>query len=155
MSQGSGYGLTVFYLGKHVFSLFVPFALHASNFKAEMYALTHASDFICRKFYNCSSITEVQFHCDTSSALEMIFDPSPHSAQDASILFHINVYSIFTKYPQVKITMSWTPGHKGTKGMDLVDCLTKKGAKSKRKDCFLTFTSCSSALASLHTKSLS
>ena len=155
MSQGFGYSLAAFHLGKHVFSLSVPFALHASNFDAEMYALAHASDFVHRKLYNCSSITEVQFYCDASSALDSIFDPSPHPAQDASILFRVNVYSILTKYPHVKITLTWTPGHKGTKGMDLVDRLAKKGAKLKKKDRLLTFTSHSSALAALNVKTLS
>ena len=152
MSQGSGYGIAAFYLGKRVFSLSIPFALHASNFDAEMYALAHASDFVRRKVYNHSSITEVQFYCDTSSALESIFDPSPHPAQDASILFRVNIYSILTRFQDVKITLTWTPGHKGTKGMDLVDRLAKKGAKSKRKDRLLSFTSRSSALAALNVK---
>ena len=87
MSHSSGYGLTAFHQGKQVFSLSVPFALHASNFDAEMYALAHASDFARRKIYNCSSINEVQFYCNASSALESIFSPSPHPAQEASILF--------------------------------------------------------------------
>ena len=46
MSQGSGYGLMTFHMGKCVFSLSVPFTLHASNFNAEMYVLAHASDFV-------------------------------------------------------------------------------------------------------------
>ena len=83
MDCGYGYTIVAFYMGKLVYSLSVPFAPHASNFDTKMYALAHTSTFVRQKLYHCSSITEVQFYCDASSTLEMIFDPLPHPSQDA------------------------------------------------------------------------
>ena len=43
-------------------------------------------------------------------------DGGPHAAQFASILFRIKTHELLTKYPNVKVSMEWTPGHRQENG---------------------------------------
>ena len=121
-------------MNKESFRLKVPFAKKASQWDAEMYALTHASFSINRFIQNHPHITRVQMFSDASSAIQKIFDGSPHPSQTASILFRNNFLDIFTRSSAIRITVTWTPGHGGTAGMKHVDSLVKKASEMATHD---------------------
>ena len=125
----TGYGLVGYHMNREVFKLRVPFAKKASQWDAEMYALAHASYSINRTLQSNPRITRVQMFSDASSAIQKIFDGSPHPSQTASILFRSNFLDIFTRSSAIRITVTWTPGHGGTAGMKCVDGLAKKASE--------------------------
>jgi ribonuclease HI len=153
MPSGCGYGVVGFHLGKQVFKISVPFAKKASNYDAEMYALGHASSIIKRFVLSHPFISSIRIFSDATSAIEKIFDASPHPSQAASILFRTNLFDLFTARPTLKFKVLWTPGHSGTKGMKTADNLAKQGSKSKKSP-LLSFTSRSAALSELETNTL-
>ena len=140
-------------MGRQIFTISVPFAKRASNYDAEMYALGHASSIIKRTVLSNHDITHVRIFSDASSAIEKIFDGSPHPSQEASILFRSNFHDVFTARKDIKVSVVWTPGHGGTAGMKKADKLAKLGSSSKKKP-LLDFTSRSAALSNLEANTL-
>jgi ribonuclease HI len=130
MDCGTGYGVVGYYQGHIVFRVSVPFAERASNYDAEMFALAHATSWIKREVLSSPLIKKIRIFSDASSAIEKIFDGSPHPSQLASILFKDALYELFIRRPDIKCRVSWTPGHGGTLGMKRADKLAKKGAAS-------------------------
>ena len=113
-----------------------------------MYALAHAACRIKAIINSNSAITSIHIFSDASSAIEKIFDGSPHPSQDASIIFRSCFLEIFTLRSLLKCRVTWTPGHGGMAGMKLADSLAKRGSLSSIQPLF-SFTSHSAALHNL------
>ena len=150
---GTGYGLLGFLEGDIVFRIWVPFACKASNYDAEMYALAHAAIKIRKFIIPRRSISHIQIFSDAASAIEKIFDGSPHPSQTASILFRHSFFTLFSERKDISCHVTWTPGHGGMKGMKLADSLAKKASLSKRAP-LVEFTSRSAALHNLEVNTL-
>ena len=121
-----------------------------------MYALAHAS-FVARKWLEKKDhgVTYINFSSDCQSALQSIFNPSPHPAQAASIFFQDNLLNIFNKFTCLKGRAHWTPGHGGVPQMKVTDALAKKACKPRcHPQCrfLLKFMSRSAALTLLERK---
>jgi ribonuclease HI len=151
---GTGYGVLGYHMGRVVFRFSIPFAKEASNYDAEMYALGHAAYKIKQLVLSSPHIKHVRIFSDASSAIEKIFDGSPHPSQAASILFRSCIHDLFVARKDIKLRISWTPGHGGTAGMKKADSLAKKASKSTDTP-FLSFTSRSAAISKLEKKALS
>jgi ribonuclease HI len=153
MDSGTGYGVIGYYLGHIIFRTSVPFAKHASNYDAKMFALAHAASWIKREVTSSPLIKKICIFSDASSTIEKIFEGSPHPSKLASILFRDTFFELFTRRPDIKCRVSWTPGHGGTMGMKKVDKLAKKGASSSNQP-LLDFSSRSAALSTLESDTL-
>ena len=127
--RSTSYGLVGYHMNSEVCKLRVPFAKKASQWDAKMDALAHTSHSLNHFLKTHPRITWVQMFLDVSSAIQKIFNGSPHPSQTASILFHMNFLKIFTRDPAIKVTITWTSGHKGTAGMKRVNGLAKKASK--------------------------
>ena len=149
----TGYGLVGYLEGKRIFQIVVPFVKDASNYDTKMFALAHAACRIKSIMSSNSTIKFIQIFSDASSAIEKIFNGSPHPSQDASIIFRSCFHKIFSWCPLLKCSVSWTPGHGGMAGMKLADSLAKQGFLSSRQPLF-SFTSCSAALHNLKVDTL-
>jgi len=151
-NKRAGYSVVVWHAGKIITKVMVPFAQEASAFDAEMYALAHASSLIRKILTLNYDINEVYLLSDCSSALQVIFDPSPHPSQAASIMFRTNIHAIMTARSDVFIDLEWTPGHGGTHMMKVADLAAKNAANPKSKRApLLSFTSKSSAVQDINT----
>jgi len=129
--QTTGYGLIGMCQGKQVFTISIKHSHKSSPFDAEMYAIAHTSWKVLLYLDKNPAITKIKYYSDCSSALKSIMDGGPHVAQFASILFRIKTHELLTKYPNVKVSMEWTPGHRGVIGQSIVDKLAKKASKSR------------------------
>ena len=109
----------------------VPFARKGSSFDAEMFALSHASSFLLRWLSKRPHVSWVHIFSDSSSSLKVIFSGKPHPAQLTSIQFRTNLLTLLNSRPNLRIDISWVPGHKGIAGMKIADSLAKKGSKKK------------------------
>jgi len=79
-----------------------------------MYALAHAACRIQDSLACHLEITSIKIYSDCSSALSRIFDPSPHPAQIASLLFRKKIKEGCPKFP---LTSEFGPlGTPATKG---------------------------------------
>ena len=143
----------MFLEGNIVFWIWVPFARKASNYDAKMYTLVHAAIKIRKFVIPRRSITSIQIFSDTASAIEKIFDGSPHPSHTASILFRHSFFILFSTRKDISCCVTWTPGHGGMKGMKLNDSLAKKASLSKRPP-LIEFHSCSAALHNLEVDTL-
>ena len=148
----TGYSVVLWHRGKITKKVMVPFAKHASAFDAEMYALAHASSLIRKVLTLNPTLDEVYLLSDCSSALQVIFDPSPHPSQAASIQFRTNLLAIMSANPNVKIDLEWTPGHGGSHMMKVADRAARAAAnpKSKRRP-LMSFSSKSSTVQDINT----
>ena len=129
--QTTGYGLIRMCQGKQVFTISVKHSHKSSQFDTEMYAIAHASWKVLLYLDRNPTITKVRYYSDCSSTLKSIMDRGPHTTQFASILFRVKTHKLLTKNPNVKVSMEWTPGHRGVIGQSIVDKLAKKASKSR------------------------
>jgi len=119
-----------------------------------MMALAHASRLIYQIMLGELHIREFRIFSDSTSALTSIFDPGPHAAQQASLMFRKNMIRLFTFRPDITGSMVWTPGHAGLDQMKTTDQNARTAANMKCRDSgYLLphFVSCSSALADVET----
>ena len=123
----SGYGAVFFNCGIPITSFSVGLGEHASVFDAEMHALAHASTKVKRLMDGQILIQNVTFFSDSVSALLQITNPSAHPSQLPSLLFRDTCFSLLLRFPLLKITLKWSPGHLGIIGNTLADDLAKKG----------------------------
>jgi len=117
--------------GKQVFTISVKHSHKSSPFDAKMYAITHALWKVLLYLDKNPAIMKVKYYSDCSSALKSIMDRGPHATQFASILFRVKTHKLLTKNANVKVSMEWTPGHRGVIGQSIVDRLAKKASKSR------------------------
>jgi len=96
-----------------------------------MFVLAHASSFLLRWLSTRPHVSDVHFFSDSSSSLKVIFKGTPHPSQSTSILFRTNFHHLFSALPNLRVHISWVPGHKGIAGMKIADSLAKKAAKAK------------------------
>ena len=100
----AGYGLTGFYRKESIFSISIGLGSKATAFDGEMYALAHAACRIQDSLACHPEITSIHIYSDCSSALSRIFDPSPHPAQAASLLFTLGTNSyLLIRYMSSKL----------------------------------------------------
>jgi hypothetical protein len=96
-----------------------------------MFAISHGARGALAYLKTHPEITDIKMYSDNSSAISIIFDPSPHPSQQSSIDFCNAIHEIFTINPTITFSLVWTPGHGGSTGMTIVDRLAKSGAKSR------------------------
>jgi ribonuclease HI len=136
---------------KKCFSVSRPYSDWAWNFDAEMFAISRRARGALQYMKNHPEINNIKMYSDNSSAISVIFDPAPHPSQQPSIDFRNTIYEMFTINPEITFSLIWTPGHGGSKGMDIVDRLAKAGAKSKLKP-IQSFASLSHVLSEIREK---
>jgi len=76
---------------------------------------------------------QLAFTYTPSAALKTIMNGGPHASQFSSVLFRHKLYTLLSNHPNVKVHMSWTPGHRGALGTALADKNAKRGSKNKSK----------------------
>jgi len=153
----AGWAVTGIHAGRTLFEYKVPLAKRAGNHDAEMMALSHASKLIYQIMLGELHIREFRIFSDSTSALTSIFDPGPHAAQQASLVFRKNMIRLFTFRPDITGSMVWTPGHAGLDQMKTTDKNARTAANMKCRDSgYLLphFVSRSSALAEVETMAL-
>jgi len=121
--SGAGYSLIVLYRGRRIRSFTIPLARKGSSFDVEVFAFAHASSFLSQWLATCPHVSDVCIFSDSSSSLKVIFKGTPHPSQSASILFRTNFLHLFQSLPNLRIHISWVPGHKGIAGMKIADSL--------------------------------
>ena len=126
----AGYGLVIYHEGISIFESSVGLGTRNSAFDGEMWALTHSLVKIrslLKTHPTREKIRNVLIYSDSTSALQVISDPSAHPGQLASILWR-NQFIQFTKeHPDIKTKLSWIPGHHGSIGNTKADLLAKAG----------------------------
>ena len=128
----AGYGLTGYYRGQTIFSISMGLGPKATAFDGEMYALAHTACRIQDSLACHPEITAVKIYSDCSSALSRIFDPSPHPAQVASLLFRKKIKELSEVSPNIHVWATWNPGHEGVIGNDVADSLAKSGTELRK-----------------------
>jgi len=122
-----------------------------------MMALAHASKLIYEVMLGELDIREFRIFSDSTAALTSIFDPGPHAAQQASLMFRKNMIRLFTFRPDITGDLLWTPGHGGLDQMKTTDKNARAAANKKCSDSgYLLphFVSRSSALTEVETMAL-
>jgi len=95
-NKAAGWAITGIHAGHTLFEHKVPLAKRAGNHDAEMMALAHASRLVYITMLGELDIREFRIFSDSTAALTSIFDPGPHAAQQASLMFRKNMIKIFT-----------------------------------------------------------
>ena len=72
-------------------------------------------------------VTSVSFFSDSASALRLITSTEVHPSQLASFLFVRRISQILSDFPQVQISLEWSPGHSGVVGNERADSAAKAG----------------------------
>ena len=126
--RAAGWAIRGIHAGRLVFSHKVPLAVRASNHDAEMMALAHASRLVRDTMLRTLDIREFHIFSDSTAALTSIFDPAPHAAQQASLLFRTNMLQLFSQRKDVEGQLQWTPGHSGLDHMTITDKNAKAAA---------------------------
>jgi len=132
-NSSAGYGVIGRYMGKIVYSQSIHLGKRLSAYDAEMSALAHGGLFASKFVPKHPTISGVLFFSDSSATLKTIMNGGPHASQFSSILFRHKMYTLLSNHPNVKIHMSWTPGHRGVLGTALADKNAKRGSKNKSK----------------------
>ena len=123
--------MTGIHAGRTLFEHKVPFAKRASNHDAKMMAVGHAPRLILKIMLGEPDIREFRLFSDLSATLTSIFDPGPHTAQQASLMFRSNMLRLFTECADVNGSLVWTPGHSGLNQMKITDKNAHAAANSK------------------------
>ena len=155
--NATGWAITGIHAGRVIFSHKVPLAKKALNHDAKMMALSHTSKLIVETMLGPPDIWEFQIFSDSTASLTSIFDPAPHTAQQASLLLRSNMLQLFTEHKDVKGKLVWTPGHGGLDHMTITDKKACAAANMKlRDDQYLLplFISQSVALTDVETQAL-
>ena len=156
-NRAAGWAVTGIHAGRTLFEHKVPFAVRASNHDAEMMAVGHASRLILEIMLGKPDIREFRLFSDSSATLTSIFDPGPHAAQQASLMFRSNMLKLFTERPDVNGSLVWTPGHGGLDQMKITDKNARAAANSKipnSRRLFPLFVSRSAALSEVESLAL-
>ena len=155
--KAAGWAIMGIHAGRVLFTHMIPFTTRASSHDAEMMVLSHASKLIYETMLGKPDIREFRIFLDSTSGLKSIFDPSPHTAQQASFLFRSNMHTLFTEQSDIKGTLLWTPGHRGLDHMDITDKNARAAANcdlSERQYFFPLFVLRSAALTEVETMAL-
>ena len=155
--RATGWAVTGIHAGHVIFSHKVPLAKRASNHDAEMMALSHVSKLIVETMLGTPDIWEFRIFSESTASLTSIFDPAPHTTQQASLLFRSNMLQLFTECKDMKGKLVWTPGHRGLDHMTITDKKACAAANMKLHDdqyLLPLFVSCSAALTDIETQAL-
>jgi hypothetical protein len=153
-SKAAGWAVTGIHASKLLFSHSIPFAKKAGNHDAEMYTLAHASKLVLETMLGKPHIREFRIFCDSTSALTSIFDPSPHGAQQASLMFQSNMLRLFTSRRDVCGRMVWTPGHGGLDHTEFTDQMARLASRQGDRFALPPFYSRSAALTEVQATAL-
>ena len=156
-NKAAGWAVTGIHAGLVLFTHQVPFAKRASNHDAEMMAMGHASKLVLDTMLGKPDIRKFRIFSDSTATLTSIFNPGPHAAQQASLMFRANMLELFTKRSDITGDLVWTPGHGGLHHMNITDKNAKRAANSNivnSKRLFPLFVSRSSALEEVNTLAL-
>ena len=129
--KAMGWAITGIHAGHVIFSHKVPLTKRASNHDAEMMALSHAFKLIVETMLGMPDIWEFRIFSDSTASLMSIFNPAPHAAQQASLLFRSNMLQLFTERKDVKGKLVWTPSHRGLDHMTFADKEARAAANMK------------------------
>lgn len=69
---------------------------------------------------------EINIFSDSIAALKNITDPGPHPAQAFSLIFIRNITEALERYPDLKVTLDWCPGHSQVIGNEISDALANE-----------------------------
>ena len=131
--RAMGWAIKGIHAGQLLFSHKVPLAKQASNHDAKMMALAYASKLVQDTMFGMPDIREFQIFSNSTAALTSIFNPAPHTAQQASLLFCSNMLHLFSQWINVWGKMEWTPGHGGLDHMTITDKNTKAATNHATK----------------------
>jgi ribonuclease HI len=97
----------------------------ADNFDAEMFALAGAAA-AAEDWHRVHTQTKlIVFLTDNQSAIRCITDTTDHPAQLASVIFRKRIDAILDADAEVRIEITWIPGHKGFAGNERADSIAK------------------------------
>ena len=75
-----------------------------------------------------SKPSNIIFYTDNAGSISRIFDRAPGKAQAHLRAFRRMIRKILKEQDNIRIAISWCPGHSGISGNDTADALTKSGA---------------------------
>jgi ribonuclease HI len=73
-------------------------------------------------------IRQIRFFADNTGAIQRIYKGTPGLDQACSLRFRGATHRILDAYPEIKIEISWVPGHHDIPGNDIADRLAKRGS---------------------------
>ena len=126
----AGYGIVIYHENTPVFEKSVGLGSNNSAFDGEMWALTHSLikiNSLLKSRTLKETVRSVLIYSDCVSALQVISDPSAHPGQLASLIWRKQFLLLREDHPEVKLRLSWIPGHHGSRGNEKADQLAKIG----------------------------
>jgi len=73
-------------------------------------------------------IQRIRFFADNTGAIQRIYKGTPGFDQSCSLRFRGAIHHILDANPELKIDISWVPGHHDIPGNDIADRLAKRGS---------------------------
>ena len=127
----TGYGVVRYTMGETVFESQGAIGEHVEAYNAEMTGLRAAAEEVRRRMED-ETITHkpncIIFYADNTTALTRIFQAKPSKAQEHSREFRKTICRLIHDNDDIKIVLSWCPGHCGITGNEKANQLAKSGA---------------------------
>src|SRR5258708_25467052 len=128
----TGYGVVAYNKGLKVFKRSGALGEHTEVFDTEMMGL-HVAAEATREFLLAEpphlKPPNIIFYADNAGSITRIFDGAPGKVQAHSRAFRKTIRKIIKEQDNVRIAISWCPGHSGIIGNDAADDLTKSGVQ--------------------------
>ena len=127
----TGAGIVAFCRGKALFQHRIALGEFAEVYDAEMEGLASGAEAVLEWLAQTGprhGIQQIRFFADNTGALQRIYKGTPGLDQDRSLRFRRATHHILDTNPELKIDITWVPGHHDVPGNELADRLAKRGS---------------------------